>query len=130
MKETNDYGMYSGGYIFDQMDRAALMFVRYWAKLPDDAVLVTKRVHNLEFKRQLCDKYNVTVRCDHYHELKLYSVLYSCYAEVLDNTGKVVASGNFTFTLATNHCELKGEKNDNVVAGTVSNQVGDMGVED
>ena len=28
MKEKNDYGFYSGGYIFDRLDRAALRFVR------------------------------------------------------------------------------------------------------
>ena len=105
MIETNDYGMYSGGYIFDQMDRAALFYIRNLSGLPDDAVLVTKRVDELEFKRQVCDKYNITVRCDHYHELKLYSVLYQCYAEVIDNKGNVCASATFTFTEATNHCE-------------------------
>lgn len=113
MKEMNDYGMYSGGFLFDLMDRAALFYIREFSGLPDDTVLVTKRVHELEFKRQVCDKYNVTVRCDHYHELKLYSVLYQCYAEVLDNKGNVCASATFTFTEATNHCELNGVANEN-----------------
>ena len=112
MVETNDYGMYSGGYIFDQMDRAALMYIRHMSGLPDNAVLVTKRANNVEFKRQLCDKYNISVRCDHYHELRLYSVLYSCYAEVINNKGEIVACANFTFTEATNHCKIeeKGEE--------------------
>lgn len=29
MKEKNDYGMYSGGYLFDMMDRAALFYIRH-----------------------------------------------------------------------------------------------------
>lgn len=106
MKEKNDYGMYSGGYLFDMMDRGALFFVRRLANLSDKAVLVTKRVDNVEFKRQVCDKYNITVRCDHFHEIRLFSSLYTCYAEVLDHKGNVCASANFTFTLATNHCEV------------------------
>lgn len=107
MKEKNDYGMYSGGYLFDMMDRGALFFVRRLANLSDKAVLVTKRVDNVEFKRQVCDKYNITVRCDHFHEIRLFSSLYTCYTEVLDHKGNVCASANFTFTLATNHCEVK-----------------------
>lgn len=106
MKEKNDYGMYSGGYLFDMMDRAALFYIRHQANLSDKAVLVTKRVDNVEFKRQVCDKYNITVRCDHFHEIRLFSSLYTCYAEVLDHKGNVCASANFTFTLATNHCEV------------------------
>lgn len=105
MQETNDYGMYSGGYLFDLMDRAALFYIRNLSGLPDDTVLVTKRVDEVEFKRQVCDKYNVTVRCDRYHEIQLYSTLYQCYAEVIDNKGNVCASATFTFTKATNHCE-------------------------
>ena len=104
MKETNDYGMYSGGYIFDQMDRAALEYIRYNAGLPDTAVLVTMAANNVEFKRQLCDKYNVTVHCDKFHEIKLYTTLYTCYAEVINNKGEIVACADFTFTEATNHC--------------------------
>ena len=111
MQETNDYGMYSGGYLFDLMDRAALFYIRQFSGLPDDTVLVTKRVHEVEFKRQVCDKYNVTVRCDRYHEIQLYSVLYSCYAEVLDNKGNVCACATFTFTKATNHCVV-GDENE------------------
>lgn len=107
MKEKNDYGMYSGGYLFDMMDRAALFYIRHQANLSDKAVLVTKRVDNVEFMRQVCDKYNITVRCDCFHEVRLFSSLYTCYAEVLDNKGTVCASANFTFTLATNHCEVK-----------------------
>lgn len=106
MNEKNDYGMYSGGYIFDQMDRAALFYIRANAGLTDDTVLVTKNVNNLEFKRQLCDKYNVTVHCVKFNKIELFSTLYTCYAEVIDNKGMIIASADFVFTEATNHCEI------------------------
>lgn len=112
MKETNDYGMYSGGYIFDQMDRAALEYIRTNAGLPDTAVLVTMTANNVRFKRQLCDKYNVVVHCVKFGEIKLFSTLYTCFTEVINNKGEVVAEAEFTFTLATNHCEIKERKDD------------------
>lgn len=107
MIETNDYGMYSGGYIFDQMDRAALFYIKAEAGLSEDSVIVTQLVDNLRFRRQLCDKYNVSVHCFDYRKTELFTVLYHCKAEVLDNKGMVVASASFTFTEATNHCEIK-----------------------
>ena len=110
MKETNDYGMYSGGYIFDQMDRAALEYICINAKLPDDAVVVTQAVDGLRYRRQLCDKYNVTVRCYDFHTIELFSTLYTCKAEVINNKGEIVAEASFTFTEATNHCEIVGRQ--------------------
>lgn len=107
MKETNDYGMYSGGYIFDQMDRAALSYIKRIAGLDDDAVLVTSAADMVRFKRQLCDKYNITVRCHNFHKIELFSILYTCDAMVLDNKGQVIAEANFTFTEATNYCKIK-----------------------
>lgn len=107
MIETNDYGMYSGGYIFDQMGRAALFYVKSEAGLSDDDVIVTMAVDELKFKRQLCDKYNITVHCYDFHKIELFSILYTCKAEVLDNKGMVVAEAQFTFTKATNHCEIE-----------------------
>lgn len=107
MKETNDYGMYSGGYIFDQMDRAALQYVKHEAGLPDDAVVVTMAVDGLRFKRQLCDKYAMAIRCFNFHEIKLFSTLYTCDVEILANMGKVIAEASFTFTPATNHCAME-----------------------
>ena len=106
MKETNDYGMYSGGYIFDQMDRAALEYVKMEAKLPDRAVIVTMAVDGLRYKKQLCDKYAITVHCYDFHKVELFSVLYCCSADIIDNKGDIVAEAHFTFTEATNHCEL------------------------
>ena len=110
MKELNDYGMYSGGYIFDQMDRAALDYVKYEGGLPDEAVIVTQAVDGLRFRRQLCDKYNVNVHCYDFHKIELFSILYTCKAEVLNNKGEIVAEAEFTFTEATNHCEIVGQQ--------------------
>ena len=110
MKELNDYGMYSGGYIFDQMDRAALDYIRYEGGLPDEAVIVTQAVDGLRFRRQLCDKYNVNVHCYDFHKIELFSILYTCKAEVLNNKGEIVAEADFTFVEATNHCEIVGRQ--------------------
>ncbi len=104
MEEKNQYNMYSGGYIFDRMDRAALDYIRFSSGLPEDTVLVTMAVDNLRFKRQLCDKYNVTVHCTDFNKIELFSILYTCKAEVINNKGEIVASANFIFTEATNHC--------------------------
>lgn len=110
MQETNDYGMYSGGYIFDQMDRAALFYVKQEGGLSDNAVIVTQAVDGLRYRRQLCDKYNVTVRCFDFHKIELFSILYTCKAEVINNKGEIVAEAQFTFTEATNHCEIVGRQ--------------------
>lgn len=110
MQETNDYGMYSGGYIFDQMDRAALFYVKQEGGLSDNAVIVTQAVDGLRYRRQLCDKYNVTVRCFDFHVIELFSKLYTCKAEVIDNKGFIVAEADFTFVEATNHCEIVGRQ--------------------
>ena len=104
MQEKNDYGMYSGGYIFDQMDRCALSYIRDKSGLSEETVLVTAAVDNLRFKRQLCDKYNITIHCDKYEKTELGNTFYYCYVEVLGNKGEIVAYAYFTFTEATNHC--------------------------
>lgn len=109
MKETNDYGMYSGGYIFDQMDRAALAYVGVKGGVFGKTI-VTQAVDGLRFRRQLCDKYNVTVRCYDFHTIELFSTLYTCKAEVINNKGEIVAEASFTFTEATNHCEIIGKQ--------------------
>ena len=109
MQETNDYGMYSGGYIFDQMDRAALAYVGVEGEVFGKTI-VTQAVDGLRFRRQLCDKYNVTVRCYDFHKIELFSTLYTCKAEVINNKGEIVAEAQFTFTEATNHCEIVGKQ--------------------
>lgn len=110
MIEKNDYNMYSGGYIFDQMDRAALLYIKTEAGLSENSVIVTQAVDGLRFRRQLCDKYNVTVRCYDFHKIELFSILYTCKAEVINNKGEIVAEAEFTFTEATNHCEIVGRQ--------------------
>lgn len=110
MEEKNMYNMYSGGYIFDQMDKAALFYIKAEAGLPEDSVIVTQLVDNLRFRRQLCDKYSVTVRCFDYCKTELFTVLYHCKSEVINNKGEIVAEARFTFTEATNHCEIVGKQ--------------------
>lgn len=101
MKETNDYGMYSGAYIFDAMDRAALEYARIEAELPADAVLVTQYVNNLEFKRQLCEpKY--TVECERFEN---WGRSLWCQTRMRDASGQTIATATFQFTTATNHCK-------------------------
>lgn len=97
MEETNDYGMYSSGYIFDQMHKAALLYVKHEGGLSDDTMIVTQAVDGLRYKRQLCDKYNVTVRCFDFHMAELFSKLYFCKAEVINNKGEIVAEADFVF---------------------------------
>lgn len=107
MQEVNEYGFYSGGYIFDQMDRAALDYIRFEAKLPDSAVIVTQAVDGLRYKRQLCDKYRISVHCFDFSKTETPRILYKCKAEIFDNKGMVVAEAQFTFTETTNHCEIE-----------------------
>lgn len=105
MKEKNDYGMYSGAFIFDILDREALKYVKEQAQLPKKAVLVTEQA-SISFRRQLCRKKYITISHS-YHEVQLFSTLYYCIVDVYDIDNKLVASANFTFTLATNHCEVR-----------------------
>ena len=105
MKEKNDYGMYSGAFIFDVLDRHALKYIKAQAGLSKKAVLVTKS-SAISFQRQLCQKKYV-VLCSGYSETKLYSTLYFCIVDMYDTDNNFIASANFTFTLATNHCEVK-----------------------
>lgn len=110
MKETNDYGMYSGGYIFDQMDRAALDYVRKESGL--NTTIVTKHAQ-IDFLRQLCDD-NYRVECLEYQQV--FKSFY-CQAWVRDKDGFPVAHALFQFVEATNHCELerKERKNENTI---------------
>lgn len=105
MKEKNDYGMYSGAFIFDVLDRHALKFIKDQAGLSKKAVLVTKS-SSISFQRQLCQK-KYSVVCRGYSEIQLYTTLYFCTVDMYDIDHNFVAGANFVFTLATNHCEVK-----------------------
>jgi acyl-coenzyme A thioesterase PaaI-like protein len=98
MKETNDYGMYSGAFIFDALDRAALDYVRKESGL--NTTIVTKHAQ-IDFLRQLCDD-NYRVECSEYQQV--FKSFY-CQAWVRDKDGFPVAHGLFQFVEATNHCE-------------------------
>jgi len=99
MKEKNDYGMYSGAFIFDAMDRAALKYVREKANLPKKTVLVTKWAHNVEFRRQVCNK-DFEVHCGN---LAVTRAGFWCTAELGQN-GVLCASADFMFCIANNYC--------------------------
>lgn len=116
MKETNDYGMYSGAFIFDAMDRAALDYVRKESGLPADAVIVTQYVNNLEFKRQLCEPI-FRVECYGFEDIFKNGHSIWCHTRMRDKTGEPIATATFQFTTATNHCELerKERKNENTI---------------
>lgn len=105
MKETNDYAMYSGGFIFDALDRAALDYVRKESGLKNK-VIVTQSAE-IDFKRQLCCN-EFTIKCSNYEEMALYSTVYFCTATMYDASGILTAIANFQFTQATNHCIIKG----------------------
>lgn len=105
MKEKNDYGMYSGAFIFDVLDRHALKYIKDQAGLAKKAVLVTKS-SSISFQRQLCQKKYV-VLCRGYSQIHLYDTLYFCTVDMYDTDHNFIAGANFTFTLATNHCEVK-----------------------
>ena len=83
MKEKNDYGMYSGAFIFDVLDRHALKYIKDQAHLPKKAVLVTRQA-SVSFKRQLCQKKYV-VLSHSYNEVQLYTTLYFCTVDICLN---------------------------------------------
>ena len=106
MKEKNDYGMYSGAFIFDVLDRHALKYIKAQAGLSKKAVLVTQQSAVI-FKRQLCQK-KYSVLCHSYHAvIQYHSSLYFCRVGMYDPDHNLIADANFAFTLATNHCEVK-----------------------
>ena len=72
MKDTNDYNMMSGAFIFDALDRAALDYVRKESGL--NTTIVTKHAQ-IDFLRQLCDD-NYRVECSEYQQVfKSFSAL-------------------------------------------------------
>ena len=110
MKEKNDYGFYSGGYIFDRLDRAALRFVRQ--AYPE---LKGKQVYTswseIKFHKQLCALNNSKVYldcCETFVGMSgatVYEV--NVYLTV---PGHRIASATFWFKEAKhNYCETQGE---------------------
>lgn len=115
MKETNDYGMYSGAFIFDVLDRKALKYVKEQAQLSKKTVLVTQGA-SVSFKRQLCQK-EYKVLCHSYNKIGIGRMYYFCTVDMYDPDNNLVAGANFLFTSATNHCkpERKERKNENTI---------------
>ena len=103
MKEKNMYNMYSGAFIFDALDRAALDYVRKEQGL--DAVIVTQYA-NVEFQRQLCDA-TFRVECSNFQQV---FKSFHCQATMRDKDGWPIATACFQFTTATNHCIIEPEK--------------------
>ena len=104
MKEKNDYGMYSGAFIFDILDRAALKYVREKSGVADNAVLVTATAYTICFRRQVCSKKGITTMCCDYTPTRDG---FFCTAQLIQND-TVCADGRFLFKFAHNHCEIAG----------------------
>ena len=101
MKEKNDYGMYSGGYICDQLDRHALITIHMQYPETRHMVLVTKTAL-ITYVRQLCTKKGIkfTIFCVH-KEGDSYVV-----TNRIKQNDRIIAKGTFEFVPATNHCEV------------------------
>ena len=107
MKNKNDYGFYSGGYIFDRLDRAALNYLRKkWPDLQDKQVYTARSL--VWFEHQLCDLNKTKVflnswecKDDNTYEINV----------TLRKVSIAIASGTFTFKVAKhNYCATnKGE---------------------
>lgn len=109
MKNKNDYGFYSGGYIFDRLDRAALNYLRKkWEHLQGKQVYTARSL--VWFERQLCsiDKAKVFLNSWECKDDNTYEI-----GVTLRNVSVEIASGTFIFKVAKhNYCETKGEIND------------------
>ena len=104
MKEKNNYGMMSGGFIFDALDRFALEQVRVRYNIPKKTPLVTASAF-IKYSRQLCNK-KYTLFCDSIEKRDAFESrpYFDCTAEIRDPDGLTIARATFTFTLTTNHC--------------------------
>jgi len=102
MKEKNDYGMYSGGYICDQLDRHALITIHMEYPETRKMTLVTKTAL-IQYVRQMCDKKNVTFMIGSVNQLADGG--YFVFNKIKQNN-RIIAKGTFEFVPATNHCEV------------------------
>lgn len=105
MKDRNEYNFYSGGYIFDRLDRAALRFVRQ--AYPE---LEGKQVYTswseINFHKQLCTLNNSKV---HLESTETINSTYEVQV-YLTVPGHRIASATFWFKEAKhNYCETQGE---------------------
>lgn len=103
MQNKNDYGFYSGGYIFDRLDRAALKVARR-EPLLKNAQLYTQTA-DIQFKKQLCNLSGVHTR--------LLSICwvgndeYEVQISLWQGTTEI-AVAYFNFKIAKhNHCEIR-----------------------
>lgn len=106
MQNKNDYGFYSGGYIFDRLDRAALKVARREALLKDKQLYTQSA--DIQYKKQLCNLNGVHTRLLGVEwvgndEYEVQIALWQGTTEI--------AVAYFNFKVAThNYCETKGEK--------------------
>ena len=109
MKEKNDYGFYSGGYIFDRLDRAALRFaLQQWPELKGKQVYTAWS--EIKFHKQLCTLENSKVHWDSYETIDGMNGLTYEVNVYLTVPGHRIASATFWFKEAKhNYCETQGE---------------------
>lgn len=105
MKNTNKYGFYSGGYITDLLDRAALEEINRRYPETEKEQIYTAWCE-IDFEKQLCSTKGIRIETD----MMQQSVLGSVW--LVENTiyqgDTVVAFGAFKFVRADkNFCEIK-----------------------
>ena len=106
MKNKNDYGFYSGGYIFDRLDRTALRVARRESKLKH-AQLYTETSF-IRYHKQLCDLNLLHTVINKADWVRAYE--YEVQIELWQHAIKI-ASACFNFHVAAhNYCETKGKK--------------------
>lgn len=104
MKTKNKYGFYSGGYIFDLLDRTALKAVNQ--KFNNENKYIFTEKAEIDYRKQLCDLRGVSVivdACDFNHKTREYIVCVKLRQIATD-----IAYGTFYFKQAyKNYCETK-----------------------
>ena len=106
MKEKNDYGFYSGGYIFDRLDRTALKAIRKQYGLSPATQLYTANA-TITFMHQLCDIKKS--RC-FFGDIEVMGDGSYQISVRLHQAQTCIASATFWFKKAKhNYCETQGE---------------------